>query len=341
MSSATLARPHQSVKGTTVSHPPDELYLEVTNRCNLKCTTCPQFWGMSEASADLSPESVRAILDQLPSVRRVVLHGIGEPTLNPRLPAIIAEVKARGAYALFNTNGLTLRGRLQERIVASGLDEVRVSVDAATPETYRLVRGADGFSRIIENILGVARAKERAGSLTPRLSLWMTGLRTNILELPDLVRVAAGAGVNEVYLQRLVYSGRGKAREEEALFGRAAEAEKRAIREAQALADELGVTLHGSSEALPLGDVPGFEAAPWRACRRPWSLMYITANGNVLPCCISPFTDAPYESLVLGNVFHQPLEDVWNGQRYQHWRGRMLDGAPPAACASCGSGWAL
>ncbi|MEO9253960.1 MAG: radical SAM protein, partial [Tepidiformaceae bacterium] len=96
---------------------------------------------MSESSADLTVERVEQILQQVPGVRRVVLHGIGEPTLNPSLPAIIDAVKSRGAYALFNTNGLLLRGRLLESLVRSGLDEVRVSVDAATPETYRLVRG--------------------------------------------------------------------------------------------------------------------------------------------------------------------------------------------------------
>ena len=79
-----------------VGHLPDELYLEVTNRCNLKCLTCPQSWGMEEESADLSPAQVEALIGQLPSLRRVVLHGIGEPTQNPELPAIIRAVTSVG-----------------------------------------------------------------------------------------------------------------------------------------------------------------------------------------------------------------------------------------------------
>ena len=336
MTSPTLER-----RGITVSRPPDELYLEVTNRCNLKCVTCPQSWGMPEASADLTPEWATHILDQVPEVRRVVLHGIGEPTLNPLLPEIIALVKSRGAYALFNTNGLTLRGALLDKLALSGLDEVRVSIDSATPETYRLVRGADGFSRIIKNVKALRAAKERLGSLTPRISLWMTGLKTNIAELPALIDVAHGAGITEVYLQRLVYSGRGLATSEQALYGRLDDGEHAALEAAQERAAELGITLRGSSEALPPEIAPEAALAPWRACRRPWSLVYITANGSVLPCCISPFTDAPYEGIVLGNAFRQPLEEIWNGPRYQKWRAAMLDGAPPPACASCGSAWAL
>jgi radical SAM protein with 4Fe4S-binding SPASM domain len=320
---------------------PEEIYLEVTNRCNLKCTTCPQSWGMSEDSADLSPETARVLLAQLPAIRRVVLHGIGEPTLNPRLPEIVSVVKERGAYALFNTNGLLLRGALLEQLVRAGLDEVRISVDAATPETYRLVRGADMFSRVIANARSLAETRGRLASVTPRISLWMTGLKSNIRELPALVRVAAEAGINEVYIQRLVFSGRNLARQDEALYGQMEEAELAGLREAEAVAAELGVALRGSSEALPLERAPGFADRPWSACRRPTSLMYVTANGNVLPCCIAPFTDAPYASLVLGNTRVMSLEEIWNDHKYEEWRASMQSDQPPGACRGCGSAWAL
>lgn len=320
---------------------PEELYLEVTNRCNLKCTTCPQSWGMSEESADLSPERARELLDQLPSVRRVVLHGIGEPTLNPRLPELIAVVKERGAYALFNTNGLLLRGKLLEELVLSGLDEVRISVDAATPETYVLVRGQDMFGRVIANAAALAETRRRLGAAHPRISLWMTGLKSNIRELPDLVRLSHRSGIDEVYIQRLVFSGRNRANQDEALYGRMDAEERAGLEAAQAVAVELGVTLRGSSEALPGNAAPTLETQPWRACRRPTSLMYITANGNVLPCCIAPFTDAPYSSLVLGNTARLSLEEIWNGERYQEWRAQMQTAEPPEACRGCGSAWAL
>ena len=320
---------------------PEELYLEVTNRCNLKCTTCPQSWGMSEDSADLTPETARELLSQLPTVRRVVLHGIGEPTLNPRLAEIIAVVKERGAYALFNTNALLLRGALLETLVRSGLDEVRISVDAATPETYELVRGADMFSRVIANATALNETRARLGETTPRVSLWMTGMKSNIRELPMLVRIAADAGIAEVYVQRLVFSGRNLADQQEALYGQMGTAELEGLASAERLAVELGVTLRGSSEALPPENAPTLAERPWSACRRPTSLMYITANGNVLPCCISPFTEAPYESLVLGNTVTMSLEEIWNGNQYEEWRSRMRSDDPPQACKGCGSAWAL
>jgi radical SAM protein with 4Fe4S-binding SPASM domain len=327
----------------SVSLPPIELYLETTNRCNLACRTCPQFFGMAEDPADLSAAHVEQLLDQTPAVRRVVLHGIGEPLLNPELPAIVRAVKSRGAYALFNSNGLLLRGRLMAPLIASGLDELRVSVDSAEPETYKLIRGVDGLGRIFANLERFGALKVRLGATKPAISLWITGMKTNVLELPRLIEKAASIGVAEVYLQRLVYSGRGIAIEDEALFRRAGAEEVAAVQEAGRLARELGVRLRGSGEASRSEELlvdPDADVS-YRDCRRPWSLMYVTANGNVLPCCIAPFTSVPYGDIVLGNVFQQSIEEIWNGPRYQDWRRRMLGDEPPEACKGCGAGWSL
>ena len=201
----------------------------------------------------------------------------------------------------------------------------------------------DGLDRIIDNLRGLGQLKQRLRSTTPKVSLWITGLKSNIAELPALVRLAHDIGVREVYLQRLVYSGRGLAVQDEALFRQAEETELIAVREAEHLATELGIELKGSGEASAAEMVAGEEAATtsYKACRRPWSLMYVTANGNVLPCCIAPFTGAHYEGIVLGNIFETTAEEIWNGQQYQQWRRGMLSGDPPEACVGCGAGWSL
>ena len=51
------------------------LYLEVTNRCNLLCETCPRTFETLEPPADMSWELFASIVDQVPDVARVVLHG--------------------------------------------------------------------------------------------------------------------------------------------------------------------------------------------------------------------------------------------------------------------------
>jgi MoaA/NifB/PqqE/SkfB family radical SAM enzyme len=340
---AVIGAPGGELDRTEQAPPPEEIYLEVTNRCNLRCRTCPQYFGMAERFHDLSWERFLAVTDQIPRIRRAVLHGIGEPLLNPDLGRFIRHLKQWGAYVLFNSNGLLLRGRKARDLAESGLDELRVSIDGGTPATYQTVRGVDGFDRILGNLRRFEDLKRSLGAHQPRVSLWLTATKTTVGDLPQLVRVAAANKVGEVYLQRLVYSERGIATEDQALWGRSSDQERAAVAEAHRLADELGVTLRGSGELGPeqLVDRPHADDAPWRGCYRPWRLMYITANGNVLPCCIAPFTATPYSDIILGDLNQQSVTEVWEGDRYRRWRRSMLDGEPPAACAGCGVEWSL
>src|ERR1700749_1050990 len=109
------------------------LYLEVTNRCNLLCTTCPRTFEELEPPADMSWELFTRIVDQVPNIARVVMHGVGEPMLVKNLPDMIRYLKARGTHVLFNTNGTLMQPRRFQELIDTGLDELRVSLDAADP----------------------------------------------------------------------------------------------------------------------------------------------------------------------------------------------------------------
>src|SRR6202008_2973155 len=99
------------------------LYLETTNRCNLLCTTCPRTFEDLEPPADMSWELFTAIVDQVPKISRVVLHGVGEPMMVRDLPRMIRYLKDRGTYVLFNTNGTLLQPKKFEPLIDTGLYE--------------------------------------------------------------------------------------------------------------------------------------------------------------------------------------------------------------------------
>src|SRR5688572_6084797 len=197
------------------------LYLETTNRCNLLCTTCPRTYEELEPPADMSWELFTSIVDQVPNLQRAVLHGVGEPMLVKDLPRMVRYLKERGTYVLFNTNGTVLNARNGRALIEARLDELRVSLDAATAKSYRAIRGKDYFERILRNVRAFREMQDREGHAKPRVSAWLTGLRDTVEELPAFVRVAASIGVKEVYLQRLVFFQKdsiGHARPDQALF---------------------------------------------------------------------------------------------------------------------------
>ena len=138
----------------------------MTNRCNLLCETCPRTFEALEPPADMSWELFTRIVDQVPNMARVVLHGVGEPMLVKDLPRMVRYLKDRGTYVLFNTNGTLLPPKKRQAIIDTGLDELRVSLDAADAASFRSVRGKDMFDRIVRDV-GEFTASARA-SARPR-----------------------------------------------------------------------------------------------------------------------------------------------------------------------------
>ena len=322
---------------------PRSLYLETTNRCDSKCQTCIRTFRSLEPPADLTLAQVKAIAEQFPVLERVVLHGIGEPLLNREIFEIVAYLKSRAATVLFNSDAISLTLTRALKLIDSGLDEYRVSMDAATPETYRRIRGVDQFDRVMANVRRLVELEQERSRSAPRVSLWFTAARVNLPELPAFVRLAARLGVEEVYVQRLVFNELGLATAENALHGRLRQQEQELLAQTEALARALGVVLHASGLTTPLaslnGQSPG--ARPWAGCQRPWTLSYVTANGNVLPCCISPWVARDYPALILGRAFAEPFADIWNGERYRRFRNDFESESPPDPCRGCGLLWSI
>ena len=325
---------------------PRNLYIEVTNRCNLKCRACLLYRGSWESARDVTLDELVRITEQLPQLERIALHGIGEPLLNVALPDMIRHLKNRDAFVFFNSNGILLDENRQHELINAGLDELRISLDAANHQDYKAMRNSDRFEQIISNLRSFIKRMRRLQVNRPALSLWYLGTLENINALPDFVRLAAKIGVNQVYLQRLVYfhddDGYGLATSNNTLMTSDGRVRQR-VEQGQHLAKQLGVQFNASGLTSPLESVRSETRSnhPWKGCFRPTSLMYITANGNVLPCCISPFATSDYASIILGNVFETPLKEIWRGSKYRAFRKSHQTANPPKSCRGCGNLWSL
>jgi MoaA/NifB/PqqE/SkfB family radical SAM enzyme len=333
--------PMPSLRGP-VAALPREVYFEVTNRCNLLCETCPRTHNELEAPADLGYARMVEIADELPVIDRALLHGVGEPLLNPELPEMIAYFAGRGAHVVFNTNGILLDDRRGDAVTRAGLAEVRVSLDAATPQTFKVVRGADVLPKILRNVEAFTTRRAARGETRPLVSIWATTLQENLDELPDLVRLAADVGVRRVHLQRLVFNGIGLAVEEQSVFRDLSDRQEQILASCRRVASEVGVDLSGSGGTDGDGafGAGATDDLAWQGCRRPWKVLYVTAQGTVMPCCIAPFATTDIPAISLGNVA-DGVAKVWNGPTMRSFRTRHQSPSPPVPCGPCGSQWSL
>ncbi|HYP48304.1 MAG TPA: radical SAM protein [Thermoleophilaceae bacterium] len=331
---------------------PEELQVEVSGACNLRCRMCLVRYApaISKREGALDLEQFLSLVDSLPRLRRLTLQGLGEPLLSPHLVEMVRHASARGAAVGFNTNGTLLDRASAERLVAAGLAWLHVSLDGATPETYEDVRhGTDfrprpgQFERVVANLRGLVEVRRAAGSALPRIQLVFVAMRRNVAELPQLVRLAADVGVEEVRVQNLSHDFsdtdpagayeeiRGYAREE-ALFGAreaASELAEAAFEGARLAADETGIDLR-----LPRLEesAPGPRRAPGQpACGWPWQSAYVTHRAEVLPCCMVMGS----ERATLGDLHDESFEQIWSGGAYAEFRERLLGEEPPDVCRGC------
>ena len=139
--------------------------LELTNRCNLKCTFCPTADGrMARAKGHMDDALFRAALDGAGRLEFVLLFQWGEPLLHPRFAELAAEVAGRGTRALVTTNGTLLDDRRIAGLLDAGIDRVTVSVDG-NERTHQAVRGVP-LAATRAAVLRLIDARDARGSET-------------------------------------------------------------------------------------------------------------------------------------------------------------------------------
>jgi len=137
--------------------------VEPTNRCNLKCTTCPVNREMRRPRGGMSFRLFQKILDDVPPLKRLSLNNWGEPLLHADIFRMVRLAKAKGTETtIFCTNGTLLDDDRVEKIFESGLDILEFSMDGLG-DVYERTRGAD-YSQLAERIERVLWRRGERGS---------------------------------------------------------------------------------------------------------------------------------------------------------------------------------
>ena len=153
---------------------PPRLVIEPTNARNLRCPHCHTGAGrFGRRPGMMRLEPYLRLLDEIGDYLLLIeVFNWGEPLLHPELPAIVAAASARGIATRVNTNlSVAMTADDAERLVASGLTDLFVSVDGATQEVYERYRVGGDLGRVVENCRALAAAKRRLGTTLPRLTL--------------------------------------------------------------------------------------------------------------------------------------------------------------------------
>lgn len=281
---------------------PIQLHLVITNTCNLSCSFCAYrmdgyFTSHSfEPRQKMSLRTAMAVLDDCGSmgVKAVQFTGGGEPALHQDFKALVEHALRLRLEVAVVTNGVCLPDDWED--VLPGLTWSRLSVDAATRETYCRLKHCRGeiFDRLLVRVPSLMRAK---GSCHLGASFLIC--EENWHEVLKFTRWADGAGFDNVRL------GAAFSNERTRHFDSFYEATKVLCQQAETRERD-GFKVWNLFER-------GFQdlerGSPGDAfCGYQQLCTYIGADGNVYRCCATAYNPRG----LLGNVNETSFMELWN-----------------------------
>ena len=297
--------------------------IELTSRCPLRCRMCNKEDYKNFPASDMSLDHFQKLLPYLRDVESVVLEGWGESLLHKNLIECIRLVKKEGPRVGFVTSGKGLNEAYISELIQAQVDFIGFSLAGATPETHNAIRVNSNLQELLRHIQTFQEIKARNRRTHPRFHIVCLLLKENILEAPSLIRLAKDLGIDEVVLINLIHVTNAWQEQQKVFAGKSMEGFARILKEAEAKAREWKINLRRPS--LSLGEVAV-------CAENPLSNLYISTEGEVSPCVyLNPPLPSPYkrifqgtefqlEKVQFGNLFRQPLEQVWNEARYVEFR---------------------
>lgn len=186
---------------TVLRGQPVEFIVETTARCNLYCPMCPRE-TFKQPNADMSEEVYRRFLEQVArTAEHAMLIGLGEPLLDRAIFDRITRCRNHHISALISTNGTLLDEAGAEKLLATGIDHVTLSIDGTTKETVEFYRKGARFEKLQENFIRFARMKHERRART-HVVVQMVLLEKNRHQAKEFIRFwKAVPGVDEVRLK--------------------------------------------------------------------------------------------------------------------------------------------
>ena len=173
---------------------PIEISLGLTSYCNLLCKMCYRNYlpdnGKQYMPLGIVDEIVRQCKEL--DIASFWLGSFTEGLLHPDILYIIR--KCGEVHALdywFTTNGTLLTEDIARAMIESGVTKLHVSLDAATPETYKKIRG--GNLEIVEkNVRRFLQIRNEMSSELPMLRVTMVEQDENRGEIDAFVNKWTG-----------------------------------------------------------------------------------------------------------------------------------------------------
>jgi MoaA/NifB/PqqE/SkfB family radical SAM enzyme len=337
---------------------PYHVDIHPADRCNIDCFFCST--AALRGTDEVPMPRFEELLGELKEAgtRSIRLSGGGEPLFHRRIRDFLRAILASGLpIENITTNAVLLRSDIAELLVGT-CDHVTVSLNTADETTYASMMQTSprNFQRVVDNTRELIALRRRKRARRPLVLLQFLVWKGNYRTIPEMYRLAREIGVDKILFNGLSFlkdDQKMTAAEtdemielyeqvvridqyrtigaiesfEQDLSGRVAEMGRRLAAERPGIVRKTVGLLRPDGATLPetFGRLRERIRQGWAAragrhlesyCLIGWHSMLIRTTGAVAPCCI-------LQGKELGNIYRQPLHDVWHGEAYNRFRAEL------------------
>jgi SynChlorMet cassette radical SAM/SPASM protein ScmF len=279
------------------------IYLNLTERCNLRCRHCwisPYPDDREYKDEEITIDEIKGAVKDAMSLglRRVKFTG-GEPFLRREIIDIIKILKDFKILIDIETNGTLIDKAIAKRLKELKISFISVSIDGAKDETHDRLRGIKGsFKRAIEGIEALIES-----GLSPQIIFSL--YKGNISELEDTIYLVKHIKASSFKINPILPSGRGK--------DMVKQGETLDSYELISLTEKIE-TIWKDKYSIPIiFDIPiafismeKIKKGDYHICNI-HNILGILADGNISICGIGK----EEKDLVMGSIRKDNIKDIW------------------------------
>ena len=298
---------------------PSEINIAITNECNLKCIMCLLHAKELQKTHKTSFFKQKQILDEKKvyeileyagnkGVFNVSFTAAGEVLLDDRIFSFVAFAKnLKIPLISLVTNG-TLLEQKGIALLKAGLNRMTISIDGATPETYKKIRGTD-----LEKVeRGVRKCVEYARILNNQ-----------------------GADIEFEVACVLVFDEMSTQEQKELYLNKWSDCRDIITNiyfTNMAIFDSEGVDTNKKQSAI------AYNQSYTEICSLPWLGMQMDCYGDAYVCCIMQDSAFYNNKIAIGNVIENTPQEVWNSAKAKVLRKESSENSFSTfkLCANCG-----
>lgn len=185
---------------------PEEIIIEPTNACNLRCPVCSTHFAMKRGRGFLDFELFKSIIDELKDAKvkpRISMNFSGEPLLHKEIDKFVAYASANGHNTYISTNVTMLPKELSVRLIKAGLSSIHLCMDGFSKKSQETYRVGSNFEEVKKNIEDFCQAKKELGTNNPLIIIQtlLTSLSEN--EMDQMKEWAERIGADSINFKTL------------------------------------------------------------------------------------------------------------------------------------------